>query len=584
MDTEERPEPTLPAPLPPPAGAAPRPRRIGQAIRRVIPHHWGKILVLWLVLTGGLVFMINKRIKPRYESTSILRIEPASRDLFGLGLNSSESFDAFLQTQVELIRSANVLSAALTDERVAGTTLVREAKDPESEIRARLQVGVVEGTYLIRVALTSLEPEAGPVIVNEVVRKYINVAADWSDKKNRFQIARLNEYKRDLNARVERQEKVWLGLAEQSIIELIDSTRAMAPSGDGSKFPRARQDLASLDEYRQVRERLFETNLKLMETEALFKNRTAELEALEAELDPQVLAQRRIKAALHKDPEIVSKMKEIDQAQRKADMAEVRAGNRTDPSLVPLARELETLKQDLREFIAWKQEELTLLHAAEDPLLHELRGQIESLKVRKDTYERLVSKLQVTNQYEGSVTARMTLAREDLSTLREMRMSVDKRIEQLEFDSRGEARIQCIEEAKRPWAPVKDARRTLWAITPVGVLALVLCLFLVLEIQSGPVADVAEHPDMVGRVKPRLWIFSSSALPTQGSSLGKPGHVIAMTTNQHVVACALTMVQRASPQGTGRLFVLLLSAVGGTVHSEIVTTVDHSDIRVLVNA
>jgi hypothetical protein len=89
---------------------------------------------------------------------------------------------------------------------------------------------------------------------------------------------------------------------------------------------------------------------------------------------------------------------------------------------------------------------------------------------------------------------------------------------------------------------------------------------------------------MVGRVKPRLWIFSSSALPTQGSSLGKPRHGIATTTIQHVVACALTMVQRVSPQGIGRLFVLLLSAAGGTVHSEIVTTVDHSDIRVLVNA
>ncbi len=189
-------------------------------------------------------------------------------------------------------------------------------------------------------------------------------------------------------------------------------------------------------------------------------------------------------------------MKEIDDIQRKTDMVEVRTGNRTDPALVQLAREEETLKDDLRELIAEKQEELNLAHAGEDPLVHELHGQIDSLKVRKDTYEKLVSKLQVTNQKEGSIAARMTLAREDLNTLRGMRSLVDQRIEQLEFDSRGEARIQQIEPATRSWVPIKDGRRKLWAMTPVGVLALVLGLFLFLEIWSGRVADVAEHPSL----------------------------------------------------------------------------------------
>ena len=159
--------------LPAPAGASPGPINIVQAMLRVIAHHWWKILAIWAVLTAGLVFAINKRVKPTYESSSLLRIEPANRDLFNLGLNSAEAFDPFLQTQVELIRSPNVLSAALTNKKVATTTLVREAKDPESELRSQLQVGIMAGTYLIRVALTSLEPEDGPVIVNEVVARYI---------------------------------------------------------------------------------------------------------------------------------------------------------------------------------------------------------------------------------------------------------------------------------------------------------------------------------------------------------------------------------------------------------------------------
>jgi len=216
--------------LPAPGGASPGPINIVQAMLRVIAHHWWKILAIWAVLTGGLVIAINKRVKPTYESSSLLRIEPANRDLFNLGLNSAEAFDPFLQTQVELIRSPNVLSAAVVEKNVAKTTLVSEAKDPESELLSRLQVGILGGTYLIRVALTSLEPGDGPVIVNEVVARYISVATDWSEKKNKYQIDRLKDYRVDLNDRVERQEKIWLSLAEQSIVELISRRERWRPA------------------------------------------------------------------------------------------------------------------------------------------------------------------------------------------------------------------------------------------------------------------------------------------------------------------------------------------------------------------
>ena len=219
------------------------------------------------------------------------------------------------------------------------------------------------GTYLIRVALTSLEPEDGPVIINEVVASYIDVATDWSDKKNKFQITRLKDYKEELNARVDVKEKAWLGLAEQSIVELIESTRAMAPTGDGLTLPQAKHNQASLDEYRQVRGQLFETNMKLIETEALFKNRKAELSAREAGVDPELLAQKRMKDALRRDPDIASLMKEIDQVQRRVDMAHYRTRNPSDPSLVHPSRQLEAMKQDLRDLIARKQEELASVGA-----------------------------------------------------------------------------------------------------------------------------------------------------------------------------------------------------------------------------
>jgi hypothetical protein len=157
MDSDIPPEKTGPA--------APRRSRIGEVMRRVLPDHWGKILVTWAVVTAVLVCLISVYVKPIYESSSLLRVEPATTDLFGMGMEA-EAFDHFLQTQVALISSPSVVSSAIAaDPRVTYTALLRGVSDPEAELRGRLQVGVLPGTYLIRVALRTPKPEDGPVII-----------------------------------------------------------------------------------------------------------------------------------------------------------------------------------------------------------------------------------------------------------------------------------------------------------------------------------------------------------------------------------------------------------------------------------
>jgi capsular exopolysaccharide synthesis family protein len=188
-------------------------------------------------------------------------------------------------------------------------------------------------------------------------------------------------------------------------------------------------------------------------------------------------------------------MREIEQIQRKVDMAKRRTRNTLDPSLVHAERQLDTMMRDFRTLVERKQVELESQfrgrHEGDEPL-QQLRTQVESLKATRGSYEALLSQLQLTNKRQGSDAARMALAREDLAGLREMKVSVEKRIEQLEFDSRGEARILPINQARASGTPIKDSRTRLWAMTPVGVVALVLGLFLFLEIRSGRVTDLDE--------------------------------------------------------------------------------------------
>jgi hypothetical protein len=327
------------------------------------------------------------------------------------------------------------------------------------------------------------------VIIKAVVQKYMDVAITWSNDKYAYQIKRLEKYSSELSARINEVQTEWMALAQKSIVDL---QRAGAPlSGDGSGSPVVGRKGVTIDEYRQIRQRLFDTNLKLIETEALLKRRQDELRASEARVDPELLAQRRIQGALRKDPAVAALMKDVDELRRKTELTKSRA-NPSDPSLVHMARQLEDLKNELRDLTTRKSEELVLQQADADPSLRELNDQIDSLKFLKSIYEKLLPQLKVSNEQEKADEVRMALLREDLASFREMRSSVEKRIEQLKFDSQGEARINEIDPARANATPIKDNRRKLLALAPVVVLALVLTLFLCLELLSGRVAPSDE--------------------------------------------------------------------------------------------
>jgi hypothetical protein len=485
MNSKEVPE--LPVP------ATPERSRLGQAMRRVLPNHWGKILAIWAVLTAVVTYVIYVRVKPLYESASLLRVEPSTADLFGMGIGA-EPFEQFLQTQVELIKSPSVLSAAIASgPKVSGTALLRGSRDPVSELRGRLQVRVLPGTYLIRVGLTTPEPADGPPIISEVVRAYLAVAAAWSHEKNHSQITRLEKYSLELWSQFDEKKREWIELTQKPLVDLQRGL-VLPPSRDGSGAAVLGPTGVTIDEYRQIRQRLFETNLKLIETEALLKRREDEVLASNAGTDPELLAQRWTRDALRNDPEIAALLRDIDEVQRKLKLADYRARNADDPSRVHLSRQLETLKENLQNLVARKQQEIAAQPDSAEPSLRELNAQLDSLKLLKGVYEKLLSRLKLSNGQEKADEVKLALVREDLASLREMRASVAKRIEQLKFNAVGGARINEIDPAKPNSTPIKDHRRKLLALAPVVVLPLVLGLFLALELRSSRGTDRKEEP------------------------------------------------------------------------------------------
>ena len=69
--------------LPSDQAAAPALQINPRVILRVLGRHWWRILALWLVVSAPLAFLIYMVIQPTYEAVSLLRIEPATPDVFG---------------------------------------------------------------------------------------------------------------------------------------------------------------------------------------------------------------------------------------------------------------------------------------------------------------------------------------------------------------------------------------------------------------------------------------------------------------------------------------------------------------------
>ncbi|MHB1558612.1 MAG: exopolysaccharide transport family protein [Isosphaeraceae bacterium] len=476
---------------------------------RGLSRHWWHIMLGWLVVSTPLAYAIYALVEPTFEAESLLRVEPTQTNPYNQGLGTNPMGEkAFLKTQVELITSSSVLDAAITKPGVSGLPIFRKSKDPKAELRADMQVDIVgDDTYLIRVSLASRNPAEAAEIVNAVVESYLDQHNRYHENSNRALKSGLESELTKLDKKIADAQATLEGLVPKSgnsFKELL-APRAASKEADqlGSSFRTVPES-----QYVRAADDLWQTDMKLLDARIALETarsqlaRAQEVNNAEGEQRSQLEDQQReelIGEAFKKDPDAHDLLLQIQEAKKVLAEAARKARQSSDASIVAASNHLRGLYRQWDDLWMQKHDEIaaTLVIGGVDQRpealgakVEELAASVKDLESRREKMSTMLRGLEIKNTDRNSDEFRATILAQDLTYWKRLQEQVKLKQAQLDFEIGQEAyRITVVDKAKPPQTPSNNKRIKLMAVAPVGVLALMLGLFLLMEIKSERVGD-----------------------------------------------------------------------------------------------
>jgi uncharacterized protein involved in exopolysaccharide biosynthesis len=273
----------------------------GSLFLRTITRRWAFILVATGALCGLATWAGYPWIQPTYRATSLLRIEPEDVDLFGLKDKGKDDLASFQETQIQLLKSPNVLTSAATNPRIARLPWVAGSTDAVAELRKVVDARALTGTYLAEVAVNSKVPAEASNVVNAVVDAYLESNAEWSEGMTRTQIQKLEDYLKDLDTQSEDIERRWRDFAAKGDVDLNAPGKAADQGFPDTKEKAERKSQIAADPYREIQAELLHNEIDRLKAQArleAYKGSSNPSKGQVEELEIQIKAANLLETAL----------------------------------------------------------------------------------------------------------------------------------------------------------------------------------------------------------------------------------------------------------------------------------------------
>ncbi len=432
------------------------------------------ILGISLGLSAAAVPPIWLFLKPRYESTAVIRVAPVvSRIVFKTEDNGIVPlYQSYLNTQVSIIRGPTILNRVLDQPWIRGTrwyreegrSWLREPAPPLERLRDGLAVQPRPQTELIGVSLSTLVPGEAKQIVDAVADEYKKSV----DETARSQDAELMGILRSDFS--ERQRRID-GLIETKFT-LSKQAGAVDPDQLRSQLS---TDLSRLESERSAVERSLAIAQYQLERLTPASRPSSSAPSGMTEMPPTTAPS----LAYASDPEWLRLNREVTSAQHALENAKEVYGER-HTRMKQLQGDLEFSQRLLKE----RETQLdiqgitpansTSPATGDTPLAHDRRGLEAKIHEYERTLELLAKEIegqQAKVTQVGEIAQQIAVVEEQIRQNREINDDVRQRIEEKEMESKAPARIQISSYGMVPSEPAKDQRILLTLLAVAGAVA-----------------------------------------------------------------------------------------------------------------
>ena len=453
-------------------------------IRRACRRHWWLGLLLWILGTSPLIAGAIAKLKPTYDASSILRIEPVIRST-GTETVLQGDFQVFKETQAHRITYSSVISKALTlhPELLKLPSLGR-AHDPEDLIQRSIGARIIPGTNLLEVSMTSESADESASVVNAVIEAYLQIAKESANNGSDEPESRLRKLKE--------AQKVRAVVVRQKREALAELGKQIGTADTGQ----VRERNAVLAEQQGALTRqTAQTDLEQLETQARLDQLLREIKTHEAQEPPESNPNPKVVEAFYALPQVIELRGKLEKARE----ALAQAKNQGEAAKDLAQKNWDDLQGQLDALWIKRKPDLTRPEAKDLSLEADLKaaeGKAAVLKTRLAQLHDRLEKLETQIRLGGTNELALEFARQELVRAEAVLETLNKNLDQVELESRGPAvRFVLESKAKPSITPDLHHRTEVLAGLPLMMLVVVLGVLVLVEYHSSRVYDPEEMPD-----------------------------------------------------------------------------------------